>query len=172
MYFSASRGGLGRKVWTLVVAAPAVPCCPSSSSFALPDVFLIIRCERLHPGTVLRISWTRSFEYCVGYHVVRAGTFQCSPVVVGDTCEFENVIQCPNATPPPSHPMTTAFGSTGTESNEWARGLCPARLVSVGGKSGVKVTAASTVRGSASLIPSIPSWPRGTPSSTGPWGPR
>ena len=39
---------------------------------------------------------------------------------------------------------------------------------------GVKVTAASTVRGSALLlmIPSIPSWPRGTPSSTGPCGPR
>ena len=48
-------------------------------------------------------------------------------------------------------------------------GLCPAGLVSVGGKSSVKVTAASTVRDSASLllIPSIPSWPRGTPSSTG-----
>ena len=26
------------KVWTMVVAAPAVPCCPSSSSFALLDV--------------------------------------------------------------------------------------------------------------------------------------
>ena len=46
-------------------------------------------------------------------------------------------------------------------------GLCPAGLVPAGGKSGVKVTAASTVRDGASLIPSIPSWPRGTPSSTG-----
>ena len=55
--------------------------------------------------------------------------------------------------------MTTAFGSIGAESNEWARGLCPVGLVSVGGKSGVKVTAASIVRDSASLllIPSIPS---------------
>ena len=26
------------KVWTIEVAAPAVPCCPSSSSFALLDV--------------------------------------------------------------------------------------------------------------------------------------
>ena len=26
------------KVWTMVVAAPAVPCCSSSSSFALLDV--------------------------------------------------------------------------------------------------------------------------------------
>ena len=71
---------------------------------------------------------------------------------------------------PPPHPMTTAFGSIGAESNEWARGLCPTGLVSAGGKSGVKVTAASAVRGSASLLstPSIPSWPRGTPSSTGP----
>ena len=49
-------------------------------------------------------------------------------------------------------------------------GLCPVELVSAGGKSGVKVTAASTMRDGASLIPSIPSWPRGTPSSTGPCG--
>ena len=48
-------------------------------------------------------------------------------------------------------------------------GLCPVGLVSAGGKSGVKVTAASTVIDGASLIPSIPSWPRGTPSSTGPF---
>ena len=75
---------------------------------------------------------------------------------------------------PPPHPMTTAFGSINAESNEWARGLCPAGLVSAGGKSGVKVTAASTARSSASLllIPSIPSGLRGTPSSTGPCGPR
>ena len=75
---------------------------------------------------------------------------------------------------PPPHPMTTAFGSIGAESNEWARGLCPAGLVSAGGRSGVKVTAASTVRGSASLLlmPSMPNWPRCTPSSTGPSGPR
>ena len=103
------------------------------------------------------MSWTRSFEQCIGSHVVRASAFQRSPVVVGDTCEFENVIQCPNPTPP-SHPMTTAFGNIGAKSNEWARGLCPAGLVSAGGKSGVKVTAASTVRDSVSLllIPSIP----------------
>ena len=30
------------KVWTTVVAAPAVPCCPFSSLFALLDVFLMI----------------------------------------------------------------------------------------------------------------------------------
>ena len=79
--------------------------------------------------------------------------------MVGDTCEVENVIQCPNVTPPPPHPMTTAFGSIGAESNEWAQGLCPVGLVSAGGKSGAKVTAASTVRDSGSLllIPSIPS---------------
>ena len=75
---------------------------------------------------------------------------------------------------PPPNPMTTAFGSIDAESNEWARGLCPVGLVSMGGKSGVKVTAANTVRYNASLllIPSIPSWPRGIPSSTGPCGPR
>ena len=48
--------------------------------------------------------------------------------------------------------MATAFGSVGAESNGWARGLCPIGLVSTGGKSGVKVTAASTVRGSALFI--------------------
>ena len=48
--------------------------------------------------------------------------------------------------------MTTAFGSFGAESNEWARRLCPAGLVPAGGKSGVKVPAASTVRGSASSL--------------------
>ena len=55
--------------------------------------------------------------------------------------------------------MTTAFGSIDAEFNESARVLCPVRFVSAGGKSGVKVTAAGTVRGSASLllIPSIPS---------------
>ena len=76
--------------------------------------------------------------------------------------------------PPPPHPMTTAFGSIDAESNEWARYLCSTGLVSRGGKSGVKVTAASTVRCSALLllISYVPSWPRGTPSSTGPCGPR
>ena len=75
---------------------------------------------------------------------------------------------------PPPHPMATAYGSIGADSNGGALGLCPIGLVSTGGKSGVKVTAASTVRGSALLLskPSIPSWLRGTPSSTGPCGPR
>ena len=101
------------------------------------------------------------------------GAFQCSLVVVGDACEFKNVVQYPNATPPP-HPMTTAFGSIGAESNEWAEDLCPAGLVSAGGKSGVTVTAASTVRGSASLLltPSMPNRARGMPSSAGSSGPR
>ena len=53
---------------------------------------------------------------------------------------------------PPPHPMATAFGSVGTEPNGWARGLCPIGWVSTGGKSGVKVTAASTVRDSALFI--------------------
>ena len=49
-------------------------------------------------------------------------------------------------------------------------GLYPVGLVSAGGRSGVKVTAASTARDGASLILSIPSCLRGTPSSTGPCG--
>ena len=59
------------KVWTMVVAAPAVPCCPSSKISSRAQMLL-----------------------------------------------------------PPPHPMTTAFGSIGAESNEWARvcvrlGWCP-----------------------------------------------
>ena len=130
--------------------------------------------ERPYPETVLRISWTSLFEYCPGCHTVRKGVLQCSPVVVGDTCEFENITQCPNATLPP-HPMTTAFGSIGAESNKWARDLCPTGLVSTGGKSGLRVTPSSTLKGSALLllIPSITrSWPRGIPSCTGPCRPR
>ena len=74
----------------------------------------------------------------------------------------------------PPHPMTTAFGSIGAESNEWARDLCPTGFMSTGVKSGVKVTSASTVRGSALLLlmPSISSWLRDIPASTGPCGPR
>ena len=49
----------------------------------------------------------------------------------------------------PPHPITTALGSLGTESNEWARVRCPTGLMSTGSKSGVKVTAASTVKGLA-----------------------
>ena len=92
--------------------------------------------------------------------LARLPSWMC-PVVVGDTCKFENVIRARMLLPPP-HPMTTTFGSIGAESNEWARGLCPAGLLSAGGKSGVNVTAASTVRDTASLllIPSIPSCPR------------
>ena len=78
--------------------------------------------------------------------------------MVDDTLEFKNVIQCPNATPS-QHPKTTAFGSIDTESNEWARDLCPTGLMSTVGKSDAKVTTASTVKGSTLLllIYSIPS---------------
>ena len=121
------------KVWTMVVAAPAVPCS-----------FLQLVCP---PGYVQ--SWS---------------------VIPVNSKMSSRARMLP---PPPPHP-TTAFRSIGAESNEWARGLSPAGLVSAGGKSGVKVTAARTVRGSTSLllIPYIPSWPRGTPSSTTPCGPR
>ena len=37
--FSTKRWACEKmKMWTMVVAAPAVPCCPSSSSFGLLDV--------------------------------------------------------------------------------------------------------------------------------------
>ena len=70
-----------------------------SSGFVPNDYF---RFERLHPGTVFLFSWAHSFEQSVGCHVVRAGAIQCSPIVVGETREFENVVQCSNATPPPA----------------------------------------------------------------------
>ena len=73
----------------------------------------------------------------------------------------------------PPHSMITDFGSIDARSDEWARDRCPSGLVPTGVKSGLKITAASTVRGTAFvLIPSIPSWPRGVPPSTGPCGPR
>ena len=128
-----------------------------------------LRFESLHPGTVLRISWTRSFEQCVNSYVVRAGAFQCSPVMVGDTCEFENVIQCPNTTPPPASDDYSFWehrcGIQGTGSVSGWVGVCGRQI-------GCEGDCASTVRGSALLLlkPSISSWPRGTPSSTGPCG--
>ena len=103
--------------------------------------------ERFRPGTVLWISWTSSFECCAGCHTVRAGAFQCSPAVVGEICDFK-ILSSTQMQPPPPLPMTTAFGGIGVVSNEWARDQCPTGLVSTGVKSGVKVTAVSTVRGS------------------------
>ena len=159
----------------MLVAAPAVPCCPSSNSFALLDLFPIIT-------SGLRDFTQEPYSGSPGH--VR---LNCALVAMPFVRVHSSALQSWSMTPVnskmsssarmlllPPHPMTTAFGSIGAESNKWARGLCPAGLVSAGGKSGVKVTAASTVRGSASLllIPSIPNWPRGTPSSTGPSGPR
>ena len=141
------------KASTMVVAALAVPCSPfCSSSPVLLDVFPMVASGlRDFTQEVLQISYTSLFERSVGCHTVRAGVFQCSPVEVGDTCKVENVIQCPNVTPPP-HPMTTAFDCIGAVSSERARDLCPTGLVSTSVKSGMEVTAASTVRGSALLL--------------------
>ena len=129
--------------WRTLLSFLQLDCPPG----CVPNDYF--RFERLH--------WTILFEQRAGCHAVRAGAFQSSPVVVSDTCEVENIIQCPNATSPP-HPMATAFGSIGAESSEWARDLCPTGLVSTGGKSSVKVTAVSTVRGSTLLLlmPPIP----------------
>ena len=92
-------------------------------------------------------------------------------------CGFENVIQCTKATSPPAsddysfweHRCGIQRVGTGSVSG-WV-GVC-GRQVGCEGKSDVKVTVASTARNSASLlsIPFIPSWLRGTPSSTGPCG--
>ena len=163
------------KAWTMLAAAPVVPCRPSSSSFALLAVLPMI---------------------ASGFRDFIQGTYSGSSKHIRLNCELvalpfrrahSNALQSWSVMPvkskmsfsarillPPPHPMTTAFGSVGAESKVWARDLCPTELVSVGGRLGVKVTAASTVRGSASLLltPSIPNRPRGMPSSTGPSGPR
>ena len=164
------------KAWTILVAAPAVPYCPSSGSFALLDVFPMITSglrdftQEPYSGSPGHVRLNCALVVAMPFMRVHSSALQSWSVMpVNSKMSFSARMLLL-----PPHPMTTAFGSIGEESNEWVRGLCPAELVSVGGKSGVKVTAASTVRGSASLllIHSIPNWPKGTPSSTGPSGPR
>ena len=163
------------KMWTMLVAAPAAPCCPSASSFALLGVFPMITSGLRNftqepysesPGHV-RLNRVMVAMPFVRVHSSALQSWSVTPVNSKMSSGARMLL-------PPPQPMTTAFGSIGAKSNDWARGLCPVGLVSAGGKSGVKVTAASTVRGSASLllIPSILNWPRDTPSSTGPSGPR
>ena len=159
----------------MVVAAPVVPCGLSSSSLVLLDVSPMIASGLINfthisysgsPGQVhlnialVVIPFARA-------HSSALQSWSVTPV----NSKMSSSARMP-LTPP--YPMTTAFDSIGAKSNEWARDLCPTGLVSTGGESGVKVITASTVRGSALLllIPSKPSWPRGTPSSTGPCGPR
>ena len=139
-----------RALWPFLLQLAGPPECVPKDCFWF---------ERLHPGTVPQISWTGSFEHCAGCHTIRAGAFQCSPVVVDDTCVKSKCPPMPECKSPSPHPMTTAFGSIGAGSNEWTRDLCPTGLMSTGVKSGMKITAASTMRGSAFLlmILSVPS---------------
>ena len=147
-----------------MVASSAVPCCgPSSSSFVLLDVFPMITSglrdftQEPYSGSPGQV---RSNSALIAKPFARAHSSALQSWSV--TPVNSNVIQCPSANAPPPHPMTTTFGNTGTESNEWAWDLCPIGLVSTGGKSGMKVAAASTVKGSAMLlIPFIPSSSRG-----------
>ena len=136
----------------MLVAAPAVPCCPSSSSFTLLDVFPIITSGlrdftqepySRSPGHVRLNSVLVAMPF-VRVHSSALQTWSVTPVISKMSSSARMLL-------PPPHPMTTAFGSIGAESNEWATDLCSAGLVSASDKSGVKVTAASTVRGSASL---------------------
>ena len=162
-------------MWTMLVAAPAVPCCPSSSSFAFLDVFPMITSGSRDftqepysgfPGNV-RLNSALVFIPFVRVHSSALRSWSVTPL--NSKCR-----PVPECYSPPASDDYSFWEHRFAESNEWARGLCPAGLVSTGDKLGVKVTAASTVKGSASLllIPSIPSWPRSTPSSTGPSGPR
>ena len=81
-------------------------CCASSSLVQLvcrPDVF------RMTTSGLRDFTQKPYFESSgqvrlnsSGCHAVRAGAFQYSSVVAGDTREFKNVFQCPNTTPPPA----------------------------------------------------------------------
>ena len=85
----------------MLVAAPVAPCCPSSSLFALLDVFPMI-ISGLRYFTQEPYSESAGQVRLSGCPAVRVGAFQCSPVVVGDARESENVMQCPNTTHHPA----------------------------------------------------------------------
>ena len=81
--------------------------------------------------------------------------------MVGDICEFENVIPCPNATPSQllGASVRNLMSGPGSVSG-W---------VGVRGRQvGWEGDCGKSREGWHVVIPSIPSWPRGTPSSTGP----
>ena len=141
------------KMLIMMVAAPAVPCCPSSSSFALPGVFPMIPpglrdfAQEPYFGSPGQI---RSNNALVAMLFVRVHSsalqlWSVTPVDWKMSSSARMLLS-------PPHPITTAFGNIGAESNEWACYLCPTGLVSAGGKLGVKVTAASTMRSNALLL--------------------
>ena len=160
----------------MVVAALAVPYGPSCSrSMVILNVFLMIASGLRYftpephsrsPGLVrlnvalVAIPFTRANRRALQSWLVTS---------VNSKMSSSARMQLP-----PLHPMTIASGSIDTGSNKWARYLCPTGSVSTGVKLGMKVSTASTVRGSVLLllIPSRPSWARSIPSSTGPCGPR
>ena len=104
----------------MLVVAPVVPCCPSSSSFALLDVFPMIT-------SGLRDFTQESYSGYPGYvrlncalvampfMRVHSSALQSWSVVPGNS----KMSFCARMLLSPPHPMTTAFGSIGAESNEW-----------------------------------------------------
>ena len=114
----------------MVAAAPAVSCVPSSSSLVLLDVFPMIT-------SGLRDFTQESYSEYLGQV-----QFNSALVAIPFARAHSSALQSWSVTPvdskmsssarmpltPPLNPMTTAFGSIGVESNEWARDLCPTRL--------------------------------------------
>ena len=144
----------------MVGAAPAVPCGPSSNATVFLNVFPMITSglrdftQEPHSDSPGQICLNIALVAILFARAHSSAPQSWSVTPVGSKISSSARMQLS-----PPHAMTTAFGSIGAESNEWARDLCPIGLVSTDGKSGVKVTAASTVRGSALLLlmPSIPS---------------
>ena len=141
-----------------MVAAPAVPCGPSSSSLVLLDVFPMISyglrdfTQEPYFGSPKQVR-LNIVLVTIPFARAHSCAFQAWSVTLVNS-KMSYSTRMPLL---PPHLMTTAFDSIGAEFNEWATDLCPTGLVSTGGRSGVKVTAASTVRGGALLllIPSI-----------------
>ena len=107
------------KVWTVVVAAPAVLCCPLSSSSVLLDVFPII--------TFSLRDFTQ--EPCSGSpkQVHLNSALVAMPFARAHSSALESWSVTPvnskrsssaRMSLSPPHPMITAFSSIGAKSNE------------------------------------------------------
>ena len=101
------------KVWTMVVAAPVVPYCPSSSSFALLDVFPMI------------ISGLRDFTQELFSDSPGQVRLNSALVAMPFARVHSSALQSWSVTPvnlkmsssarmlfPPPHPMTTVLGAS------------------------------------------------------------
>ena len=108
------------KVWTMVVAAPAVPCCLSSSSFTLLDVFPMITSglkdftQEPYSGSPGKVR-LNSALVAMPFARVHSSALQLWSVTPVNSKISSSTRML---SPPPPHPMITTFGSIGAESNE------------------------------------------------------